>query len=69
MRASRALDQGFLRSIPWHEVRKHPLNPAFVPVLIYMRDVESFTDIYYQELLRTPTGTTSSPPSLRAATA
>jgi rubrerythrin len=52
----RALDKEFIDSIPWHEVSRHPLNPAFVPVLIYMRDVESFTDIYYKELLRTPTG-------------
>ncbi len=52
----RALDKEFINSVPWHEVAQHPLNPAFVPVLIYMRDVESFTDIYYKELLRTPTG-------------
>jgi hypothetical protein len=52
----RALDKEFLDSIPWNEVSRHPLNPAFVPVLIYMRDVESFTEIYYKELLRTPTG-------------
>jgi hypothetical protein len=26
------------------------------PVLIYMRDIEYFTDMYYQELRRTPTG-------------
>jgi rubrerythrin len=52
----RALDKEFINSIEWHEVRRHPLNPAFIPVLVYMRDVESFTDIYYKELLRTPTG-------------
>ena len=52
----RSLNDQFLKSIPWHEVPKHPLNPEFIPVLIYMRDVESFTDIYYRELLRTPTG-------------
>jgi ferritin-like protein len=52
----RALTEDFVNSIPWHEVRAHPLDPAFVPVLVYMRDVEAFTDIYYAELRRTPTG-------------
>jgi hypothetical protein len=52
----RALDKEFTDGIDWREVSRHPLNPAFVPVLIYMRDVESFTDLYYKELLRTPTG-------------
>jgi len=52
----RAISKEFLDSIPWDEVRDHPLNPAFQPVLVYMRDVESFTEIYYEELLRTPTG-------------
>ncbi len=55
-RQPRAISKDFVNSIPWHEVRNHPLNSAFVPVLFYMRDVEFFTDIYYKELLRTPTG-------------
>ncbi len=52
----RALSKDFVSNIPWAEVRKHALDPAFVPVLVYMRDVEAFTDIYYAELRRTPTG-------------
>ncbi len=52
----RALTDDFVSNIPWAEVRKHQLDPAFVPVLVYMRDVEAFTDIYYAELRRTPTG-------------
>jgi rubrerythrin len=52
----RALTEDFVSDIPWQEVREHPLDPAFIPVLIYMRDVEAFTDIYYEELRRTPTG-------------
>lgn len=55
-RQPRAITKEFVNSIPWPEVRNHPLNPAFVPVLFYMRDVEFFTDMYYKELLRTPTG-------------
>ncbi len=52
----RALDEEFLRNISWREISNHELNPAFVPILVYMRDVESFTELYYDELLRTPTG-------------
>jgi hypothetical protein len=52
----RALSKEYVDSIRWQEIKDHPLNPAFVPVLFYMRDVEYFTDIYYRELRRTPTG-------------
>ncbi|HXM33806.1 MAG TPA: ferritin-like domain-containing protein [Pyrinomonadaceae bacterium] len=55
-RQPRAVSKEFIDNIPWDEVRKHPLNSAFIPVLIYMRDVEYFTDMYYRELRRTPTG-------------
>ena len=52
----RAINDQFLKNFPWQEVSKHTLNRSFVPVIVYMRDVESFTEIYYEELLRTPTG-------------
>lgn len=55
-RQPRALTKAFVAGIPWRDISNHALNPAFVPVLIYMRDVEYFTDIYYRELMRTPTG-------------
>lgn len=55
-RQPRSITKQFVDSIPWNEVRDHPLNEAFIPVLFYMRDVEFFTDIYYKELLRSPTG-------------
>lgn len=55
-RQTRSLTKAFIADFPWAEVKRHALNPAFVPVLLYMRDVESFTDIYYREALRTPTG-------------
>ena len=44
-----------IESIPWDEVRKHPIDERFIPVLLYMRDVETLTDMYHRELLRTPT--------------
>lgn len=52
----RALSKEFVDAIPWKEVSKYPIDEKFIPVLVYMRDVEAFTDIYYKELLRTPTG-------------
>jgi hypothetical protein len=52
----RALTKEFLDSIRWEDVKKYPLDKRFVPVLLYMRDVESLTDIYHKQLLRTPTG-------------
>lgn len=52
----RILTPDFLNTIPWQNVKDHPLDPRFVPTLIYMRDVERFTSLYNEELLRTPTG-------------
>src|SRR5262245_8063608 len=52
----RALSADFVAGLDWRDVRDYPLSPAFVPVLLYLRNVEYFTDMYYRELLRTPTG-------------
>lgn len=55
-RQPRALSKEYVNKIRWTDIKNHPISPAFVPVLIYMRDIEYFTDMYYQELRRTPTG-------------
>jgi len=55
-RQPRTLTAKFIDSIDWVGVRKYRLDPRFIPVITYMRDVESLTDMYYRELLRTPTG-------------
>jgi len=52
----RTLTKEFIGKIDWSEVGKYPLDKKFVPVLLYMRDVETLTDVYYDELRRTPTG-------------
>lgn len=52
----RALTDEFIGKIDWSAVGKYPLDKRFVPVLLYMRDVETLTDVYYDELRRTPTG-------------
>lgn len=55
-RQERSLTEEFIGAIPWDEVKNHPLDDKFIPVLLYMRDVETLTDMYHRELLRTPTG-------------
>ncbi|MGI8788763.1 MAG: ferritin-like domain-containing protein [Pyrinomonadaceae bacterium] len=52
----RTLTKEFIGGIDWSAVAKYPLDKKFVPVLMYMRDVETLTDVYYEELRRTPTG-------------
>lgn len=52
----RALTADFIKNIRWSDVKDHPLDEKFIPVLLYMRDVEALTDMYYEELRRTPTG-------------
>ena len=52
----RYLSTQFIDSIPWDEVKKHALSKKFIPIILYMRDIEAFTDIYYKQLVRTPTG-------------
>lgn len=55
-RQTRTLTPEFIASIPWHEVKNTPIDEKLIPVLLYMRDVETLTDMYHRELLRTPTG-------------
>ena len=52
----RTLTNEFIGAIDWSSVGRNPLDEKFVPVLLYMRDVETLTDVYYEELRRTPTG-------------
>ena len=52
----RTLTKTFIDEINWKSVKNYELNEKFVPVLLYMRDVETLTDVYYDELRRTPTG-------------
>jgi rubrerythrin len=52
----RTLTKEFIDGINWKDVKNYELNPDFVPVLLYMRDVETLTEVYQAELRRTPTG-------------
>ncbi len=55
-RQERVLTPEFISDIPWKKVKDHPVDEKLIPVLLYMRDVETLTDMYHRELLRTPTG-------------
>jgi hypothetical protein len=52
----RSLTPEFISTIPWHEVKNYPLDKKLVPVLRYMRDVEVLTEMYHEQMQRTPTG-------------
>lgn len=52
----RSLTPEFMAAIPWEKVNDTPFDKKLVPILFYMRDVETLTDMYHRELLRTPTG-------------
>jgi rubrerythrin len=52
----RTLTKEFINRIDWKDVKNHLIDEKFVPVLLYMRDVEALTDMYYDEMRRTPTG-------------
>jgi len=51
----RALTKEFLADLRRDEVKNHPLDPKFFPVLLYMRDIERYTEVYFEELRHTPT--------------
>ena len=55
-RQPRTLTDEFIGNIAWKDVKKYELDEKLIPVLLYMRDVEVLTDVYYKELRRTPTG-------------
>lgn len=52
----RVLTDEFIESIEWAKVKDHRFDPRLIPVIKYMRDVETLTDMYHRELRRTPTG-------------
>lgn len=52
----RVLTKEIIDAIPWKDIPRHELDKAFIPVMLYMRDVEAFTEIYFDYLRRGPTG-------------
>lgn len=45
-RQPRTLTKEFIGGIDWQAIKNYPLDEKFVPVLLYMRDVETLTDVY-----------------------
>ncbi len=52
----RTLNEQFLKTIPWERIKNTEFDHSFFPILLYFRDVEKFTDVYFNELSRTPSG-------------
>ncbi|MBK7391726.1 MAG: ferritin-like domain-containing protein [Chloracidobacterium sp.] len=52
----RSLTPDFINAIEWDKVKDTHVDEKLIPILLYMRDVETLTDMYHRELLRTPTG-------------
>ncbi len=52
----RVITKAFLDSVPWNEVKRHPIDEKFFPVLLYMRDIETMTERYFAELMKSATG-------------
>ena len=46
-RQPRTLTPEFIDKIEWERVSDFPLDDRLIPVLMYMRDVETLTDMYY----------------------
>lgn len=55
-RQPRTLTPEFIDGIDWKDVKNYEISEKLLPVIFYMRDVESLTDVYYEEMRRTPTG-------------
>lgn len=52
----RLITPEFVNSIPWQDVKNHPFDASFIPIMSYMRDVEVLTPLYHRELLNGPAG-------------
>ncbi|OGL63155.1 hypothetical protein A3C09_02705 [Candidatus Uhrbacteria bacterium RIFCSPHIGHO2_02_FULL_47_44] len=52
----RVINKSFLDSVPWKDVTLHEIDKKFLPVLLYMRDIETMTEVYFEELMKSPTG-------------
>lgn len=52
----RVLTKSFLDSIEWHKVKDTPFDERLLPVVQYMRDIETMTEVYFEELMASATG-------------
>lgn len=52
----RVLTPEFCATVPWNETKRTPIDPTFIPVLQYMRDIETFTTLYRDQLMKSASG-------------
>jgi rubrerythrin len=52
----RVITPSFIDSVAWGKIKNHPIDEKFFPVLLYMRDIETMTQRYFDELMKSATG-------------
>lgn len=55
-KGERIITKSFIDSVAWNQIKNHPIDEKFFPVLLYMRDVETMTTRYFDELMKSATG-------------
>ncbi len=55
-REERILTPTAIAALPWQDVSRTMFDECWLPVMLYMRDVETYTEVYYEELKRSATG-------------
>lgn len=55
-KGERVITKEFIDSVAWNEIKNHAIDSKFFPVLLYMRDIETMTQRYFDELMKSPTG-------------
>lgn len=55
-KGERVITPAFIDRVAWHQIKNHPIDEKFFPVLLYMRDVETMTTRYFDELMKSATG-------------
>ena len=51
----RALTDEFVKNFPWDRIKLEAIDHRLIPILQYMRNIETLTEVYFEELRRTPT--------------
>ncbi len=55
-KGDRVITPAFIDSVAWKDIKNHPIDEKFFPVLLYMRDIETMTTRYFDELMKSATG-------------
>lgn len=55
-KGERVITKAFIDGVAWNQVKNYPIEEKFFPVLLYMRDIETMTTRYFDELMKSATG-------------